>query len=170
LLRLGSVRDASKRTVVELSQKSGEGFAGSGLPVGWNGALHTDYEIQCRQLIRLAAENFPYETLDRVPCHGRVHNPLTDDNAKPRAGPGRRPGTHPEVLAFHLPSALERGSEVRSLPDPPRSRQALPVFAGRQTASRALPLARRALTTAWPPRFFIRTRNPWVRLRRVLDG
>lgn len=39
-----------------------------------------------------------------------------------------------------------------------------------QTASRLRPLARRALITARPPRVFIRTKKPWVRARRVLEG
>src|SRR5690606_30638660 len=39
-----------------------------------------------------------------------------------------------------------------------------------QTARRLRPLARRARMTARPPRVFILTRKPWVRLRRVTDG
>lgn len=39
-----------------------------------------------------------------------------------------------------------------------------------QTARRLRPLARRALITARPPRVFMRTRKPWVRLRRVTEG
>ena len=38
------------------------------------------------------------------------------------------------------------------------------------TASRLRPLARRALMTARPPRVFMRTRKPWVRARRILEG
>jgi len=36
--------------------------------------------------------------------------------------------------------------------------------------SRARPFARRARITARPPRLRIRTRNPWVRLRRTTEG
>ena len=39
-----------------------------------------------------------------------------------------------------------------------------------QTAKRLRPLARRALITARPPRVFMRTKKPWVRARRVLEG
>src|SRR5699024_10448223 len=39
-----------------------------------------------------------------------------------------------------------------------------------QTDSRLRPLARRALMTARPPRVFMRTRKPCVRLRRVTEG
>jgi hypothetical protein len=39
-----------------------------------------------------------------------------------------------------------------------------------QTASRALPFALRALITARPALVFMRTRKPWVRLRRVFEG
>lgn len=38
------------------------------------------------------------------------------------------------------------------------------------TARRLRPLARRALITARPPRVFMRTKKPWVRLRRVTEG
>lgn len=39
-----------------------------------------------------------------------------------------------------------------------------------QTATRARPFARRALMTARPPAVFMRTRKPWVFLRRATDG
>jgi hypothetical protein len=39
-----------------------------------------------------------------------------------------------------------------------------------QTPSRFRPLARRARMTERPPRVFMRTRKPWVRLRRVTEG
>ena len=41
---------------------------------------------------------------------------------------------------------------------------------GPQTARRLRPLARRALITLRPPAVFMRTRKPWVRLRRVTEG
>jgi hypothetical protein len=51
-----------------------------------------------------------------------------------------------------------------------RNAERAPPKRPRQTASRARPLARRARSTALPPRLFMRTRNPCVRLRRVFDG
>ena len=39
-----------------------------------------------------------------------------------------------------------------------------------QTPSRFRPLARRARMIERPPRVFMRTRKPWVRLRRVTEG
>lgn len=39
-----------------------------------------------------------------------------------------------------------------------------------QTPSRARPLARRARITARPPRVLMRTRKPWVLLRRTTEG
>jgi hypothetical protein len=41
---------------------------------------------------------------------------------------------------------------------------------GLQTLSRARPFERRARITARPPRVRMRTRKPWVRLRRVTEG
>jgi hypothetical protein len=53
------------------------------------------------------------------------------------------------------------GSPCSGAGDPPPPRQAL---------RRALPLARRALMTARPPRVFMRARKPWVRLRLISLG
>lgn len=39
-----------------------------------------------------------------------------------------------------------------------------------QTPKRARPLARRARSTARPPRVRMRTRNPWVRFLRMTEG
>jgi hypothetical protein len=55
-------------------------------------------------------------------------------------------------------------------PTKPVSQDASRCLAGVQTAKRARPFARRALITARPPRVFMRTRKPCVRLRRVTEG
>jgi hypothetical protein len=67
-----------------------------------------------------------------------------------------------------LPPRRERARELRSAAQPRFARQ--PGARRLQTAKRARPLARRALITARPPRVFIRSRNPCVRARRVLEG
>jgi hypothetical protein len=67
-----------------------------------------------------------------------------------------------------LPPRRKRAHELRSTTQPRFARQ--PEAPRLQTAKRARPLARRALITARPPRVFIRSRNPCVRARRVLEG
>jgi hypothetical protein len=63
----------------------------------------------------------------------------------------------------------QRLGELGAASQPHAARQArdAPVF---QTPNRVRPFARRARTTARPPRVRMRTRNPCVRLRRCFDG
>ena len=86
-----------------------------------------------------------------------------------------------EVRSARNDAASQSGLELRACLETMHCGQAL---AGRradpagaadsgnidQTARRLRPLARRALITARPPRVFMRTRKPWVRARRVLEG
>jgi hypothetical protein len=61
--------------------------------------------------------------------------------------------------------------EFRSFAKPVVSREGLPDDPARvHTASLLRPLRRRAERTARPERVRIRTRKPWVRLRRRLFG
>jgi hypothetical protein len=53
---------------------------------------------------------------------------------------------------------------VSELPGQPTHRKRI------QTPSRTRPFARRARMTARPPRVFMRTRKPCVRLRRTTEG
>jgi hypothetical protein len=66
----------------------------------------------------------------------------------------------------------ERRRKLTRTAQPCRSRKIHPrrPAPAVQTASRARPFARRARSTARPPRVRIRTRKPCVRLRRVTDG
>src|SRR5690606_32894978 len=93
-----------------------------------------------------------------------------------------RPGHHEQSPSGDTPPL--QGSRVfRGAMQPGRRRKsgwhgdrsgAVPAGGGprkeNQTARRLRPLARRALRTARPARVFMRTRNPWVRLRRVTEG
>ncbi len=80
---------------------------------------------------------------------------------KPGFG-GGGPG-HPECEALGRTAAATRTANRHAACLPGRS-------PGPQIARRLRPLARRALITARPPRVFMRTRKPWVRLRRVTEG
>jgi hypothetical protein len=70
---------------------------------------------------------------------------------------------------FSLPSRSKRASEMHASRQPRLARKTVTRWR-LQTASRARPLARRALMTARPPRVFMRSRKPCVRARRVLEG
>jgi len=62
----------------------------------------------------------------------------------------------------------EQGNDI-PVPEPLRAAKA-PAIARAQTPNRARPLARRARSTARPPRVRIRTRNPCVRFLRTTEG
>ena len=80
---------------------------------------------------------------------------------KPGFG-GGGPG-HPECEALDRTTGATGTANRHAACHPGRS-------PGPQIARRLRPLARRALITARPPRVFMRTRKPWVRLRRVTEG
>ena len=69
---------------------------------------------------------------------------------------------------YALLSRRKCTGELRFAAQPRFARQ--PGARRLQTARRARPFARRALITALPPRVFMRSRNPCVRARRVLEG
>ena len=89
------------------------------------------------------------------------------------------PRAQHEITARKAGAGVQYRLEVGALGNDERTARYTPVFprdagvcgpASDQTASRARPFARRALMTARPAFVFMRTLNPWVRLRRVLEG
>ncbi len=82
---------------------------------------------------------------------------------KVRRSRNRCPGQH----GLKLRSALQPLHRQTGVDHPARHDA---EAATTQTARRLRPLARRALMTARPPRVFMRTKKPWVRARRILEG
>jgi len=107
----------------------------------------------------------PYRTKCSVRAHGRKRK--TDENSS----------VFKSLAAFGKLAA--RAINVNSIERSRRSRLASHGHKHErrrrdhyrpQTARRLRPFARRALMTLRPPAVFMRTRKPWVRLRRVTDG
>jgi hypothetical protein len=65
---------------------------------------------------------------------------------------------------------LQQAFEMRFLPQPASGIQPEALAARGYNPRRRRPLARRLRSTARPPRVPLRTRNPWRRARRVLEG
>ena len=76
----------------------------------------------------------------------------------------------PAMVAWNCGRVFSRCMKAPPLEPAGANRGAGQDPEGPQTARRLRPLARRALMTARPPRVFMRTRKPWVRARRVLEG
>ena len=125
------------------------------------------------------AERFADEPLAAVAVHCPRCSLSSCDDAKPCVSGAVRPGAKNKITACYASAGAENRLKVAASPKndtTPWNTLFIPFdastidFALTQTASRARPFARRALMTARPAFVFMRTRNPCVRLRRVLDG
>jgi len=95
------------------------------------------------------------------------------ENAQPR--PSCRASFDEEGVAVGAQalSLAEQPLEIRLAPQPPRRAESKALLARRgsdYSASRRRPRARRLRNTLRPPGVRLRTRNPWRRARRVLEG
>jgi len=117
------------------------------------------------------AKNFSNQPLDMVTSYVGTGCAARYDDSQARTASTVRHAMDSKVDTLPATSRLERSFERCGVRKPCRLGKLRPAPAVRlQTASRARPLARRALMTARPLRVFMRTRKPWVRLRRVTDG
>ncbi len=117
------------------------------------------------------AKNFSNQSLDVITPNVGAGCAARYDDSQACTATTVRHAMDGEVDALSATSRFERSFERRSVRKPCRLGKSRPGPSGRlQTASRARPLARRALITARPLRVFMRTLKPWVRLRRVTDG
>ncbi len=132
--------------------------------------LHDD--IQIVELCCQLAVHDAYQAFDPVTIYRARGNFLADDQSEPRTVSGIGQSSGQKTVAARPAAACQYSLELRRFRQTTRSplggAAAIPRF--RQTLRRARPFARRARMTARPPRVFMRTRNPWVRWRRVLDG
>ena len=132
---------------------------------------HVDDEVSARPRERAAVspEDLAQPTTHAIARRGDAH---TLGHRKPqleRVGPRQKKhlevaSGHPDpggVTLFEIPSFAKAVVPGEGLPDNP---------ARVHTASFLRPLRRRAERTARPERVRIRTRKPWVRLRRRLFG
>ena len=123
--------------------------------------------VRRSQIAAQLAKHFAHHAFHRRAgnCPGR--DAPADDNSQTRRLAARIIPDQ-DVKEPTLSSCRERAGEMRPATQPRQARQLGTRLC--HTARRARPLARRALMTARPPRLFMRTRKPWVRLRRVFDG
>lgn len=96
--------------------------------------------------------------------------PARHEDAEPR--PARVPLPKIENIALKsAPRALaQQAFESGFLPQPAAGVETEALVARGYNPRRRRPFARRLRNTFWPPRVRLRTRNPWVRARRVFDG
>ncbi|MEN3352357.1 MAG: hypothetical protein V7640_515 [Betaproteobacteria bacterium] len=116
---------------------------------------------------RARTECFPYEPLASIAVDCSRCSFAACDDSQSRLLCSIGACAHDEVRARYAQPGSQNSFEFAGL-----AQHAGPCKDPRlrQTASRARPLALRALITARPALVFMRTRNPCVRLRRVLEG
>lgn len=127
-------------------------------------------QVNTLQQARLASEYVPRQTLALITRDGQRDHAFADHEPEPAPGKTIRPRIHLEILASDPAFECRHGRKFSRLGQPVGARKRTRRYAADQTPRRARPLARRSRTTARPPRVFIRTRKPWVRLRRVVEG
>jgi hypothetical protein len=156
-----------------------------------HGGFHEIEQLAAQRIVRVGTQIVPQLHRDVVRAEFRTvkdlsHQPLTavavhgsrgrfpaGDDAEPCICPRIRKGPHDKVPAYCPAAVAQQVLELEALTKNGERSPAcrLPeIRPCRQTASRARPFARRALMTARPALVFIRTRKPWVRLRRVFEG
>jgi len=135
------------------------------------GRAHQD--LQRAKVLLLQAKGLANASLDSVALDGRGGVPARDQDAEPRRRP-RAARDVESVAALAAPLAFaQQPLEIGLAPQPAFRIEAetLPGCGCRgYSPRRRRPRARRLRSTARPPRVRLRTRKPWRRARRVLDG
>ena len=128
---------------------------------------HRNEKIMRWQVRSPQAKRLPNQTPNSIACDSGLHRSFSDAYRQPRIPyyvshpPYREPPPAPQ-----LRSRAERFDRF-VVAEPGDARQSAMT---NHTARRARPFARRARSTALPPRVFSLARKPCVRWRRVLDG
>jgi hypothetical protein len=113
------------------------------------------------------AKRLARHALETISVDGATRGPGAGYDSDPRLRQAVGSQVHPEMTPGTRRPGRDRFLVVLAAQQPRAARQ--PAARG-QTVNRARPFARRERTTRRPPRVRFRTRNPWVRLRRVFDG
>ena len=153
----------------ELGEKCREFYPRGAPALARRTTASQDHEVIARKTRLFLAKCLAYHPLDAVTVNRPRRSLPADDDADARPGQGVPLHEHTEVAA-NCRRPARQGRRILLAPQQafrPRQRSGTRRV---QALSRARPLARRARMTARPPRVRIRTRNPWVRLRRVFDG
>ena len=150
-------------------QQPADFHAGRGHRFAQRTAAQLDHHIHAAQAVASAAEHLAYQALRAIAVDRPARDPSTDDDTDARLTQPIGPGKHGEMAAHPDRTGRQGSTILFSTQQPHAARQRRPVGAA-QTPNRERPLARLARNTARPPRVRMRTRKPWVRLRRVTDG
>src|SRR4029450_3831946 len=118
----------------------------------------------------LQAKRLAQAALDAVAlnCPGR----MLARHQQAQSRPTRIAALQIERVAGHLfsPAFAQQAFELRFLRETAGCTQPEALFGRGYSPRRRRPRARRLRKTARPPRVPLRTRNPWRRARRVLEG
>lgn len=118
----------------------------------------------------LKAKSLPNAALDSITVRGTRSVLAGHQHAQPR-GPCLTPAYVEREAIESAPGAFaQQALELRFLPQPAAGIQPEALFVRGYNPRRRRPLARRLAITLRPPGVRLRTRNPWVRARRVLEG
>jgi hypothetical protein len=118
----------------------------------------------------LEPERLPDAALDPVALHGARSVLLGHQDAEPRRAclAALQEETVTGQIASH--PVAQQAFELRFLSEPAGRIEPETLAARGYNPRRRRPLARRLRRTARPPRVPLRTRKPWRRARRVLEG
>jgi len=129
------------------------------------------YEVDAGERVALGAKDLARHAFTVIAGHCPRHYALVDYDAQARLDDSVRLGINLEQPAVDPAFVSEDGCKrMRTVKTVRPGKRVDLLAAANQTPRRVRPLARRARTTARPPRVFMRTRNPCVRLRLVVDG
>jgi len=143
---------------------------------GWRAAQavgRPNQELEAPKVFLLESESFADTSLDAVTLDGSGGVPAGDQDPDARLTFGAAPNIK-KVAAQAVPLAFtQQLLELRLAAQPAACIE--PESLGRRrynrySPTRRRPRARRLRNTARPPRVRLRTRKPWRRARRVLDG
>ena len=129
-------------------------------------------QVDRSEMLLLQAERLPDAAFQGIALQRRAVPPR-DQDPEPRPS-GRAPLDEEGVpVSAQAPSLSQQPLEIRLAAQPPRRAQPEAPSARRgsdYSASRRRPRARRLRSTLRPPAVRLRTRKPWRRARRVLEG
>ena len=127
-------------------------------------------QIHRAQRFLFQPESLANAALDAVTL-GRQRGVLSrDHDSEPRAA-GRAPLDEEGVtVQSGAPALAQQALEMRFVPQPAGGIQPETLAARGYSPRRLRPRARLLRSTARPPLVRLRTRNPWRRARRVLEG
>lgn len=118
----------------------------------------------------LQAESLADATLDAITHDGARRVPARDQEAKPRRSAVASPHIHGVAVQVAPRAVSQQPFEVGLLPQPACGIQPEALAGRGYSPSRRRPRARRLRSTLRPPAVRLRTRKPWRRARRVLEG